>query len=116
VLESVAFLLVVNVARMQQAAPLDRISISGGLSRSDYLCHTLARVSGLVVERYAVREATARGAAFLAAGEPDGWEQPAVERSFPPASDEGLTSRFTRWREEMARRGAGPADEPLARH
>lgn len=104
VLESVAFLLAVNVERMRQAAPLDRIGIAGGLSRSDYLCRALATTSGLVVERYAVCEATARGAAFLAAGEPEGWETPAVERSFAAVPDEALRSRFTRWRAEMARR------------
>ena len=116
VIESVAFLLAVNVERMRQAAPLDRIGISGGLSRSDYLCQALAGASGLVVERYAVREATARGAAFLAAGEPDDWDTPAVERSFSPAAGEALISRFARWRAEMARRGAAPTDASKAGH
>ena len=106
VIESIAFLLVVNLEAMQQAAPLLRISISGGLSSSDYLCRSLADLSGLVVERYALREATARGVAFLAAGEPDDWQVVPVDRVFTPAGNASLRARFARWRGEMERRGA----------
>jgi hypothetical protein len=59
-----------------------------------------------VVERYALREATARGVAFLAAGEPDDWPPVLVDRSFTPAENAVLRARFARWREEMQRRGA----------
>ncbi len=79
---------------MQQSAPLIRISISGGLSNCDYLCHALADLSGLVVERYALREATARGVAFLAAGEPDDWQLLPVDRVFTPAANEPLLARY----------------------
>ncbi len=106
VVESIAFLLAVNLERMQQAAPLDRIFISGGLSRADYLCRALADVSGLQVDRYAVREATARGVAFLAAGEPAGWSAPPIEQTFTPAGNARLAARFAAWRREMAQRGA----------
>ena len=106
VVESIAFLLAVNLERMQQAAPLDRIFISGGLSRADYLCRALADVSGLQVDRYAVREATARGVAFLAAGEPAGWSAPPIEQTFTPSGNARLAERFSTWRREMAQRGA----------
>ena len=106
VIESVAFLLQVNLEAMQRAAPLLHISISGGLSNCDYLCRALADLSGCVVERYALREATARGAAFLAAGEPDDWPPVLVDRSFTPAENAALHARFARWRGEMQRRGA----------
>jgi glycerol kinase len=106
VVESIVFLLAVNLERMQQAAPLDRIFISGGLSRADYLCRALADASGLQVDRYAVREATARGVAFLAAGEPDGWSSPSIEQTFTPAGNAPLARRFAAWRREMAQRGA----------
>jgi glycerol kinase len=106
VIESIAFLLAVNLAAMQQAAPLIRISISGGLSSCDYLCRALADLSGLVVERYALREATARGVAFLAAGEPDDWQVLPVDRVFTPAGNEPLRGRYAKWRREMDRRGA----------
>jgi glycerol kinase len=106
VIESVAFLLAVNLEVMQRAATLERIRISGGLARSDYLCRALAELSGLVVERYAVREATARGVAFLAAGEPADWQVLPIEQRFTPSDSEVLASRYARWRTEMARRGA----------
>jgi glycerol kinase len=106
VLESIAFLLCVNLAVMQTAAPQRRILISGGLASSDYLCRALADLSGLGVERYTVREATARGVAFLAAGQPVDWEPVPVQRVFTPSANPALTERQSRWRAEMARRGA----------
>jgi glycerol kinase len=104
VIESVVFLLVVNLEAMQRAAPLLRISISGGLSSCDYLCRALADLSQLVVERYALREATARGVAFLAAGEPDDWQALPVDRLFTPGGNDALRDRYVRWRREMERR------------
>ena len=106
VLESIAFLLCVNLAAMQRTASLQRILISGGLASSDYLCRTLADLSGLAVKRYTVREATARGVAFLAAGRPEDWEAVPVQRVFTPSANPALTERQSRWRAEMARRGA----------
>jgi glycerol kinase len=106
IVESIAFLLAVNIEVMQASARLERIRISGGLARCDYLCRTLADLTGLVVERYALREATARGVAFLAAGEPCEWVPPQVERSFTPSDNPALASRRLRWQDEMAHRGA----------
>jgi glycerol kinase len=106
VVESVAFLLSVNLEAMRGAAALERVVISGGLARCDYLCQALADVNGLVVERYAVQEATARGIAFLAAGEPADWLVPDMERSFAPAANHALAARHARWRSEMTQRGA----------
>ncbi len=73
VIESIAFLLCVNLEALHRAAPLRRIRISGGLARNDYLCRCLASLSGLRVERPLLVEATARGVAFLAAGKPASW-------------------------------------------
>lgn len=106
VLESIVFLLGVNLDAMRRAAPLSRILISGGLARCDYLCRALADLTGLRVERRNVREATARGIAFLAAGQPEGWETVPVETVFEPGSSAALAARHARWRSEMARRGA----------
>lgn len=106
VLESIAFLLCVNLEALARGAPLEHIRLSGGLARSDYLCRCLAETSGLAVERYALAEATARGAAYLAAGHPDSWRAPPLERAFTPAGDAALAARYTRWRGEMERRGA----------
>lgn len=106
VLESVAFLLSVNLEALDSSAALTRIRLTGGLARSDYLCRRLADASHLPVERCSVAEATARGTAFLAAGEPAGWSAVPVEREFTPAADAALNARFSRWRGEMAQRGA----------
>jgi glycerol kinase len=106
VVESIVFLLSVNLEAMRSVAALERVVISGGLARCDYLCQALADVNGLAVERYAVQEATARGVAFLAAGEPADWIVPDIERSFAPAANHALAARYARWRSEMAQRGA----------
>ena len=106
VLESVAFMLEANLAAMRSAAPVERVRISGGLARSDLLCQALATASGLAVERSVETEATARGAAYLAAGEPARWRTTGVERTFLPADDATLEARHRRWRAEMALRGA----------
>ena len=106
VLESIAFLLCVNIAALQRSAPLARIRLGGGLARSDYLCRVLADASGLAVERHGVTEATARGVAYLAAGAPASWRIPPVERVFTPSGDAALAARFARWQREMATRGA----------
>jgi glycerol kinase len=106
VVESIVFLLSVNLEAMRGVAALERIVISGGLARCDYLCQALANLNGLVVERYALQEATARGIAFIAAGEPADWLMPDIERSFAPSASRTLAARYARWRSEMAQRGA----------
>ena len=106
VIESIVFLLRVNLERLERSAPLRRIRISGGLARNDYLCRCLASLSGLSVERPAAVEATARGVAYLAAGRPASWHNVPIEQSFTPSSAPTLTSRYARWRSEMSSRGA----------
>jgi len=106
VVESVAFLVAVNVLAMNRAAPLKHLVITGGLAASDYLCEVLADVTGMPVERPAVHEATARGIAFLAAGQPQDWQPVPVERTFTPARRAAMVDRFDLWRDAMAQRGA----------
>jgi len=104
--ESVAFLLCVNLDAMQGSTTLDAARISGGMARCDYLCQALADACGLEVHRHAQREATARGVAFLAAGQPSQWNAVPVDRSFQPQPNGPLRTRYRRWLAEMARRGA----------
>jgi len=106
VIESIAFLLCVNLERLERSAPLRRILISGGLARNDYLCRCLASLSALPVERPAAVEATARGVAYLAAGKPAAWHAVPIEQTFTPSAASALASRYARWRSEMAARGA----------
>jgi glycerol kinase len=106
VIESIVFLLCVNLELLHGAAPLARIRVSGGLARNDYLCRCLASLSGLRVERPVLFEATARGVAFLAAGKPAAWRSVEIERTFEPEAAPVLAARHAQWRNEMARRGA----------
>ena len=74
VIESIIFLVQANVALLRTINPgVDKIQISGGLSRLDGLCQRLANLSGLAVHRPVLVEATARGIAWQAAGCPADW-------------------------------------------
>ena len=102
VVESIAFLVAVNVLAMQRAAPLQRLTITGGLAACDYLCEVLADATQMTVERPALLEATSRGIAFLAAGQPQDWQPVPIERSFAPAGGIPRCARFDEWRAAMA--------------
>ena len=99
VVESIAFLLQANLDAMSThtGAPL-RLVVSGGLARCDLLMRMIASLSGAPVLRVQEAEATARGIAFLAAGQPTGWSTPAHQR-FDPSPDPRLAARYGRWRE-----------------
>ncbi len=97
VVESIVFMLAVNI----EMIGADSVTISGGLARLDGLCSRLADVTGLVVERPLVHEATARGLAWLVAGRPAGWHDPGAPTLFEPTANPALKSRFARWREAM---------------
>jgi glycerol kinase len=76
VLESVVFMLASNFRLMSGSSPMRRLCISGGMSRSNWLCRRLAAVMGVPVSRMTT-EATGRGIAALAA--------PALAADWPPA-------------------------------
>lgn len=102
VLESIAFLLQVNLEELEpHGPPLNGLLVTGGLSANDYLCACLANLSGLAVRRAEDPEATARGLARLVAGdEARAWPLPAVaDRMATP--DQALRLRYRRWRAEV---------------
>jgi glycerol kinase len=108
VIESIVFMIQVNLELMAAEAPLKRLRVSGGLSNQDGLCQKLSNLSGLVVERSQVTEATARGAAWLAAGRPGSWNSKDNEagmtcRKYLPRQDEALDSRYQLFKAEMKR-------------
>jgi len=121
VLESILFLLRVNLDEMQHCREslgdeLVRIVITGGLSQSDFLCQRLADLTSLTVVRHADREATARGLGLLVAGEGAAFAVPGDASSFAPRADTALLQRFFAWlkemKEQVRRCGGAPAQAP----
>ena len=108
VVESIAFLVAINVEYMsaEQSRPR-RLLLTGGISRSDWLCRRLAALLRLPVSR-SPAEATARGAAALAAPQlARCWPQPDMQ-TFAPLPVPGLRERAQAFRValESAQRNA----------
>jgi len=105
VLESIVFLLQVNIEAMARAGatPARRIAIGGGLARLDGLCQRLADLSGVPVERDEEHETTSRGLLHLlrsACGAPANLGTTAVSaQQFTPRENPALARRYARWHE-----------------
>jgi glycerol kinase len=99
VYESVVFLIMRNLKVMRRAAALDRIVLTGGLARVDFLAQRLASLSGLPVERPEDGEATLNGLAALLRGGFAG-EEVSVQ-VFDPEPDDVARSRFGHWTAEL---------------
>ena len=96
VLESIAFLLAVNLDRVRSnGIPLRRLVLTGGLARLDGLCQRLVDLCGLPASRPELHEATALGLARLA-----GIDTALLptQASFDPRPDAALHTRYGRWR------------------
>lgn len=94
VMESVAFLLAINIDLLQQAKPgLKEIRVSGGLAHSNGFCQRLANVTGLAVLRHGDVEASARGALFYLAQQKT-YSPPNVPQFFKPTRDAALLARY----------------------
>jgi glycerol kinase len=102
VAESIVFLVERNLALLRPlGTPCTHVLATGGISRSDRFCQTLADLTGLPVHRPAHCEATARGAAFLLAGRPTDWAA-LPQHEFLPRQNPALSARHRRWQEAMA--------------
>ena len=98
VVESVLFMLRANLEEMEKAGvTVERIRVSGGLSRMDALCQRLADLTGLPVHRPPETEATARGVAWLASGGSGEWPVPGRGKSFLPRPNGRLEERYERF-------------------
>ena len=97
VIESIVFMVCINLEIMQCEQTLSSLRLSGGLSQLDGLCQRLANLSGLRIERMKLPEATARGVAWLAAGKPDGWSNIELD-VFEPAIIPALSKRYAMFR------------------
>jgi glycerol kinase len=102
VMESIVFLLAVNLEEFAKfAPPPHRMMVSGGLAIVDPLCQRLADVTQLPVLRPPIREATARGLAFLLAERPAGWATDSSQSAFEPVANPAVRQRYRRWRQAM---------------
>ncbi len=113
VLESIVFMLAVNL--QQQNSLLGSASgvvATGGLASIDALLQRLADLTGLVVKRTQIQEATSVGLAYLLAGLPGDWLEVQVESVFQPVTNDllqgKLQARFEQWLEQM------PAQSPTS--
>jgi len=96
VLESIIFMIRVNLDLMVQEQPVNNLRVSGGLSVMDGLCQKLSNLCNLPVDRVMNPESTARGVAWLAAGSPDEWNQTVAKEMFTPVADEALNERYAK--------------------
>lgn len=102
VVESIAFLMAANIELMIERQAVGQVSqrivMTGGLAHSDYLCECLSTLTGLVVQRMELREATATGLGYLLTGNADSWGADVSKAEFLPASSDSLLLRYRRWR------------------
>ncbi len=102
VVESIAFLLNANLELMRQHLPqLDTLLVGGGLSACTYLCECLADLSQLNVTRLSQRELTARGLAYLIAGQPENWQREATTQQIAAQANPALLARERQWRASL---------------
>ena len=106
VMESIVFMLQHNLRQLVNVSdtPISQLLVSGGLSQMAGLCQRLADLSDMRVIRHAMPEATATGAAWLAAGRPADWCFPAIERVFEPADNPPLQQRYDMFTDELTKR------------
>ena len=101
--ESIVFLIVENLQRLQGEAPVQRIQVTGALAHLDGLCQRLADVSGLPLLRSSQSEGTARGVAWLLANAEGLRGYASDGELFAPQPNPACSVRYRRWREEMQR-------------
>lgn len=101
VAESILFLVKYNLDQIGRQQAIQRLTVSGGLSRITPLCQKLANLSGLRVERTDESEASARGVAWLAAGRPEHWQRPGETQLFLPRSDTALITRYAQFIDKL---------------
>lgn len=99
-IESVVFQITINVALMDSAESLQKIYVSGGISRANGVCQRLADLTGLIVYRSDNTDATLQGIAYTAAGQPEQWRRKKDE-CFYPKNAVQLRARFIAWQEAM---------------
>jgi glycerol kinase len=102
VAESILFLIKSNLDEMNEHIEKPKtITLTGGISRNDKLCQYLSNLTNVPVYRPKSCEATARGTAWLAAGMPKEWPEPAKGDNFLPSNNNNIQNRYRKWHKEM---------------
>ena len=105
VIESVAFMIAANAELLTlQAGTPRRVLLTGGMSRSQWLCRRLASLLGLPV-LVSATEASARGVARLAAPELAARWTSAPPRTWLPKPDPALRARYRHFLDSVAAAG-----------
>ncbi|NNF15870.1 MAG: hypothetical protein HKN70_03940 [Gammaproteobacteria bacterium] len=110
ILESIAFLLQVNLEKIiSSGRKLERIVLTGGLSRVDYLCQVIADLNRTTVVRADIREATAKGTGYLLSRSVS-WPTLDDGEFFTATTNSELNLRHMRWTAAMdeALKGSSP--------
>lgn len=92
IVESILFLIRLNIETMQSVVQPESIRLSGGLANSEMLCQRLADLCEIKVRRPQQTEATARGIAWLSSGMTKHW--PTTDLVLTPEIDNILQSRY----------------------
>jgi len=100
ILESIVFLMAKNWEYFLQSIQVERVFLSGGVTRWEAFCQRFANLCGVSVYRYADTEATARGVAYLVAEQPSNWYVSELHE-FKPQQDLALQARYWRWQTHM---------------
>jgi len=100
VLESIVFL-VANIISLLPDKRFSELSVSGGLANNAQLCQRLADVCQIAVRRVEQVEASALGAVWWLAGQPNHWLQTLTQQVYQPTYNPKLSQRYQRWQQEM---------------
>ncbi|MFK5915414.1 MAG: FGGY family carbohydrate kinase [Woeseiaceae bacterium] len=102
IVESIIFLLKASLDEMTKlSSPPEQIQITGGLTIIKELNQRLADLSGLPVYCPIECEATARGSAYLLAGQPEHWPEIGYGVWYEPKENIELQSRYDKWTSMM---------------
>jgi len=93
IIESIAFMIVVNIELIEKEKTLKTLIVSGGLSQLGGLCQRIANLSGKPVKRSVSTEATTRGVAWLATGKTNNWTKQSLD-NFKPEYNLKLYERY----------------------
>ncbi|QMU60549.1 MAG: hypothetical protein GKR92_02090 [Gammaproteobacteria bacterium] len=101
-MESIVFLLMINIEEMfKHGVVTNQLLVAGGMSKDKHLCQCLANVSSVSVVVSNFKEATSRGAAWLALQRPE-WGV-LESKIFNPVNDNALQLRYGEFKSAMQR-------------